>query len=173
MDHRRHGTEQQNIEAVFCRARHTTPCLLVFEDLDSLLNDDNRSFFLNELDGFEENEGILTIATTNYPERLDPAIIERPSRFDRKYTFALPASQERLTYLQNWNARLETSHQLDAETLENLTTLTAGFSFAYLKELCVSTFLSWFHSPDRTVEEVMREQSSQLRAQMSPQSSDA
>lgn len=53
--------------------------LLILEDLDSLLTDQNRSFFLNELDGFAANEGIVTIASTNHPERLDPAISNRPS----------------------------------------------------------------------------------------------
>ena len=67
-----------------------SPCLLVLEDLDSLITDENRSFFLNELDGFAANAGILTIATTNHPGRLDPAILDRPSRFDRKYHFGLP-----------------------------------------------------------------------------------
>src|SRR5262249_49528185 len=43
-------TEQRNIEAVFGRARQQTPCCLVLEDLDALLNDKNRSFFLNQLD---------------------------------------------------------------------------------------------------------------------------
>lgn len=162
-----YGTEQQNIETVFRRARHTTPCILVLEDLDSLLNDENRSFFLNELDGFEENEGILTIATTNFPERLDPSIIERPSRFDRKYTFELPAIEERRRYLQMWNTGLEEALRIEDELIEKIAGLTNGYSFAYLKELCISAFLKWFHSRDTAVGELMLQQSHKLRAQMS------
>lgn len=61
-----------------------SPCVLILEDLDSLINDANRSFFLNQLDGLENNDGILVIGSTNHFERLDPAITKRPSRFDRK-----------------------------------------------------------------------------------------
>ena len=57
---------------------------MVLEDLDSLINDGNRSFFLNQLDGLENNDGLLVIGSTNHYERLDPAITKRPSRFDRK-----------------------------------------------------------------------------------------
>ena len=88
-------TEQAMIRKVFARARKTTPCLLIFEDLDALINDGNRSYFLNELDGFASNTGIVVLATTNHPDRLDPAIVERPSRFDRKYLFPLPGEAER------------------------------------------------------------------------------
>ena len=69
---------------VFDKAREMAPCLLVLEDLDSLINDRNRSFFLNQLDGIEGNDGLLVLTTTNHPERLDPALSDRPSRFDRK-----------------------------------------------------------------------------------------
>ena len=57
---------------------------MVLEDLDSLINDENRSFFLNQLDGLENNDGLLVIGSTNHYDRLDPAITKRPSRFDRK-----------------------------------------------------------------------------------------
>lgn len=49
------------IRLVFERARAEAPCVLVMEDLDSLINDDNRSFFLNEVDGLEDNDGILMV----------------------------------------------------------------------------------------------------------------
>ena len=69
---------------VFNKARQLAPCILVLEDLDSLINDRNRSFFLNQLDGLTGNDGLLVLCTTNHAERLDPALSERPSRFDRK-----------------------------------------------------------------------------------------
>ena len=43
-----------------------SPCLLVFEDLDSLITDKVKSFFLNEVDGLESNDGIMMIGSTNY-----------------------------------------------------------------------------------------------------------
>ena len=81
-----YATEQENMGAVFARARMATPCLLVLEDLDSMIDNENRSFFLNELDGFESNTGLVVLATTNHADRLDPAILNRPSRFDRSTT---------------------------------------------------------------------------------------
>ncbi len=98
-----YATEQENMGAVFARARMTTPCLLVLEDLDSMIDDENRSFFLNELDGFENNSGMVVLATTNHADRLDAAILNRPSRFDRKYYFNLPGVEERRAYVVNWN----------------------------------------------------------------------
>src|SRR5205085_9034892 len=86
-----YSTDEENISKVFEQARKSAPCILVLEDLDSLVTPRNRSFFLNELDGFAANIGIVTLATTNHPERLDPSILDRPSRFDRKYPFDLPA----------------------------------------------------------------------------------
>lgn len=49
------------IKSIFTQARSLAPCLLVFEDLDSLITDKTRSYFLNEVDGLENNEGILMI----------------------------------------------------------------------------------------------------------------
>ncbi len=52
---------------VFERARQEAPCLLVFEDLDSLITDNNRSFFLNEVDGLEDNDGLLLVGQRRKP----------------------------------------------------------------------------------------------------------
>lgn len=50
------------IRNVFLRARSEAPCVLILEDLDSLIKDTNRSFFLNEVDGLEDNDGILMVS---------------------------------------------------------------------------------------------------------------
>lgn len=132
-----------SMRLVFSRARRVAPCVLVFEDLDSLLREDNRSFFLNELDGFAENTGVVVLATTNYPEKIDPAIIDRPSRFDRKYLFDLPQPEERRRYLACWSDRLEPEMRLEQDELERVVAQTGGFSFAYLKELTTSAIMAW------------------------------
>ena len=151
-----HSTEHHVMRALFERARRTTPCIMVLEDLDSLINDSNRAFFLNELDGFASNHGIMTIATTNHPERLDPAILERPSRFDRKYSFDLPAEKERVAYLGLWNDRLEAGLQLSARGVTRVAKATEGFSFAYLKELVLSSMMAWMRKPGAsTMDSVM------------------
>lgn len=58
--------DEYGIMLVFEKARAMAPCLLILEDIDSLINMGNRSFFLNELDGLEENDGILVLGTTNH-----------------------------------------------------------------------------------------------------------
>jgi len=114
--------DQDDIRSIFEKARETTPYLLVFEDIDSLISNDVKSFFLNEIDGLEGNDGIMIIGSTNYyicarrcasnwlarltcippVDRLDAGISKRPSRFDRKYHFALPATPERIQYCDYW-----------------------------------------------------------------------
>lgn len=124
------------IPCLFSRVRELSPCVLVLEDLDALIDDDNRSFILNELDGFAENHGLLTVATSNHPERLDPSLLYRPSRFDRKYRFALPDEALRRAYLERWASAQPT--EVDASALTQATAATEGFTFAYLKELGLS-----------------------------------
>jgi hypothetical protein len=141
----RYGTEDGNIDAVFARAKEITPCILVFEDLDAMIHDKNRSFFLNKLDGLSNASGLVTLATTNHPARLDPAILERPSRFDRKYHFDLPGALERERYLAQWNARVDAAMRVEPPAVAELVEETEGFSFAYLKELWISAMIRWVH----------------------------
>ncbi len=164
---------QVTIRNVFERARRTTPCLLVMEDLDSLITKNNRAFFLNELDGFDNNRGVVILATTNYPEQLDPAITDRPSRFDRKYYFGLPAMQERIDYLADWNERFETEMKLSEEGMAAIASETEGFSFAYLKELALSSMMSWMNGGEKANMDLeMQNQCKILREQMSSEESE-
>jgi hypothetical protein len=151
-----YATEQENMGAVFARARIATPCLMVLEDIDAMIDNENRSFFLNELDGFESNTGLVVLATTNYPDRLDPAIANRPSRFDRKYYFDQPAAPERFAYIAAWNNPKSRTDQprcevdqpaselrLSESAISEVVQQTENFSFAYLKELFVSSTIQW------------------------------
>ena len=136
--------EFYSIGQIFEKARAAAPCLLVFEDLDSLVKEKVRSFFLNEVDGIADNHGIMIIGSTNYLGKLDPSITQRPSRFDRKYPFELPAHAERTRYAEYWRSKLLKNERVDFP--EGLTTVIAdqtdGFSFAYLKEIFVTSLLS-------------------------------
>jgi hypothetical protein len=162
-----HMSDHDTIKRVFDRARETTPCLLIMEDLDSLITDRNRSFFLNELDGFAANTGIVLIATTNHPERLDTAIVDRPSRFDRKYHFMLPAPAERTAYITHWNTTLEPELQLSETGVLEIVAATDGFSYAYLKELFLSSMMRWINTLQPGVmDRVMSDQCQILCEQM-------
>jgi len=159
-------TDQENIRQVFQRARMTAPCLLILEDLDSMINDNSRAFFLNELDGFETNTGLVVLATTNHPERLDPAILDRPSRFDRKYYFDLPAEAERSAYIAAWNMKLQPELRVSETVAIDVCKQTEGFSFAYLKELFLSSMMEWLaQAGGLSMDEIIPGQAVQLRDQ--------
>lgn len=159
-------TAEQMWEQVFDRARGLRPCVLVLEDLDSLVDDENRSFFLNQLDGFEQNHGMIVLATTNHPDRIDPAIMDRPSRFDRKYHFNLPTLSERQEYLLTWQRRLVDETGWSPDEIETVALSTDGFSFAYLKELVISTVMRWMQDPARGFANAAGEQAVILQRQM-------
>jgi len=158
----------RNIKLVFDRARACTPALLILEDLDSLVNNKNRSYFLNELDGFALNTGILVVASANDPAKLDPALVNRPSRFDRRYVFALPELPERSRYLSYFTSSLVGELQLTAEEADRVAAETEGFSFAYLKELVLSSMMAWISAGrNEAMAEQMLRQVVPLRDQMS------
>ena len=161
-------TEEQNMSEVFKRARTTCPCVLVLEDLDSMIDEDNRAFFLNELDGFHPNTGVVVLATTNHPEKLDSSILDRPSRFDRKYYFHLPADVERRAYVARWNCELQPEMRITDDSAERVVCETHDFSFAYLKELFVTSMVQWVSSGGSgSMDEVILGQTELLRKQMS------
>jgi hypothetical protein len=168
-----YGTEQENMAEVFKRARMTPPCIVVLEDLDSMIDDNNRGFFLNELDGFEPNTGVVVLATTNHPEHLDASILDRPSRFDRKYYFELPAENERLAYIAKWNDELQAELRVSKHGAASVAHKTEGFSFAYMKELFVASMLQWVSSGGCcSMDEVILAQVKTLRGQMQKKDND-
>ncbi len=157
---------EQLLQTVFERARELRPCVLILEDLDSLVDERNQSFFLNQLDGFEKNDGLIVLATTNHPERIDSAIIDRPSRFDRKYHFDLPQQDRRHSFLQSWQKKLKDQVEWSAVSVEELAELTDGFSFAYLKELVVSSLLRWLTDVSQPFDQHLNHQRTLLFVQM-------
>lgn len=160
--------DEEGVADVFKRARMVAPCLVVLEDLDSMLKDETRSFFLNELDGFGSNTGVVVLATTNHPEKLDAAILDRPSRFDRKYYFTLPADSERLEYMRKWSNELQPEMRMTKAVAIEVVGRTAGFSFAYLKELLVASMMQWVAGGGAvSMDHVIRAQTELLLSQIS------
>ncbi|KAH8113220.1 P-loop containing nucleoside triphosphate hydrolase protein [Phellopilus nigrolimitatus] len=161
--------EEGAMQEVFGKARILAPCVLILEDLDSLINDRNRSFFLNQLDGIESNDGLLLFGTTNHFDRLDPGLSERPSRFDRKYNFGDPDRDERLLYAKYWQNKLINNDKVefsDALAIE-VSDITYGFSFAYLKEAFVSSLVLLVSGDSKmTFEQTLKSQIKALRKQL-------
>ena len=88
-------------------------------------------------------------------DRLDAGISKRPSRFDRKYHFALPATEERTKYCEHWRNKLTTSSSnlsIPPAFSSAVANRTEGFSFAYLQEAFVSGLLSIARSRRSAVE---------------------
>ncbi|RDW88921.1 hypothetical protein BP6252_00953 [Coleophoma cylindrospora] len=134
---------EEGIRQIFQRARQMAPCLLILEDIDSLVSVGVRSYFFNEVDGLESNHGILMIGSTNHLERLDPGIAKRPSRFDRKYFFDNPDTDERIQYCEYWRHKLANNDKVDFPKIlsPKIADITDNFSFAYLKEAFVAALL--------------------------------
>ncbi|KZV63725.1 P-loop containing nucleoside triphosphate hydrolase protein [Peniophora sp. CONT] len=148
---------EAGVRSIFAHARKHAPCILVIEDLDAMVTPEVRSFFLNELDGIAANHGILTISTTNHPERIDDAIVNRPSRFDVKYTYALPDAALRRAFAEKWirkvavasgeghKPKIQFTNSVE-DVAESVSGATEGFSFAFLKELFLSFLLAYAHA---------------------------
>jgi hypothetical protein len=94
-------------------------------------------------------------------------VLDRPSRFDRKYPLDLPEQPERQAYLALWNGSLKPALQLSEEGLRTIGEQAEGFSFAYLKELCLASTMRWLVAAQPgAMDEVMLAQVHVLREQM-------
>ncbi|KAL8824754.1 MAG: hypothetical protein Q9191_004840 [Dirinaria sp. TL-2023a] len=133
-----------DIGNIFALARSYSPCMLILEDIDTIVTLGSRSYFFNEVDGLQNNDGIFIVASTNHLDQLDPGLSSRPSRFDRKYLFPLPSSEERVLYCQYWRKKLKNKPAIKfpRKLCPAIAGITQEFSFAYLKEAFVATLLT-------------------------------
>lgn len=138
-------TGSYTIQEVFNTVARLAPAILVIEDIDSMPSH-TRSTFLNILDGARVRAGLFIIGTTNYPERIDPALINRAGRFDSTYELTTPVTDIRKKYLQ----QLDQQQLLIEEQLIEITTLTAGLSMSQLNELYMSIALGFHY--DKKIE---------------------
>lgn len=114
-----------------------TPLVVLMEDIDELLDRPNKSDILNLLDGIEGTERTVFLATTNFPRspNLGPRVINRPSRFDRRFRVGHPGPEARRMYLES------ISIGVDDFDIERYARDSHGMSLAHLKELFVGTVL--------------------------------
>jgi chromosomal replication initiation ATPase DnaA len=134
--------------ATFRKIEPNRPLIVLLEDIDSIAGENNHSTskLLNILDGVKQIEDVVYIATTNYPEKLQERITNRPSRFDRRYKVELPNEEIREAYIR---------HKLKDEDLKNVNISewvkrSEGMSLSHLKEVVISTIVM-----GREFEEVM------------------
>ena len=127
----------ESVRQAFSYAEEQSPSLLYFEDLDSLLEKNvDTSSFLNLMDGISAKNGLLVVATANNIQKLKNSITDRPSRFDRKFEIKLPTAEMAYIYLRKWFGSL-----LSVAKCKELSKYAEKhkFSYAYLKELYIST----------------------------------
>ncbi|RPH49078.1 MAG: ATP-binding protein [Desulfobacteraceae bacterium] len=122
-----------SINWAFNRAATQAPSILLIEELEKLSNKEHISMVLNLMDGLSTMKGVLVIATTNYPEKIDPALLLRPSRFDRVWHFPLPDAESRLRLLKK-----KAAGYFEDSVLEHVAKLSTGFSMAYVQEIFAS-----------------------------------
>lgn len=123
-------------------AEKYTPAVVLLEDLDRMVQAKgiSLSHFLNLLDGLKVLNGVLVIATCNEPDKLDPALLHRPSRFDRVWRFDLPKYEQRLELLRRKGGTF-----FSESALEMAARRSEGFSMAYVQEIVVSALLECTH----------------------------
>jgi hypothetical protein len=140
-------TDEDDLHNLFRAAESNAPSMVLLEDMESLTNETmvTRSSFLNVLDGLKPSKGILIIGSSNNPENIDPALIHRPSRFDRVWKFPVPNRELRRRYLADHYS------DLPDEVLDEVAGRTNDWSYAYLNELRTTAGILGIRSADRTI----------------------
>jgi Cdc6-like AAA superfamily ATPase len=111
----------------FARVEPNRKCIVILEDIDSLIQNYGESCYLEMLDSAKTINNVLFIATTNYPEHLDPRIYNRPGRFSHVIKIGLPVPATREAYLK---AILK-----DHRDVEQIVKESEGFTIDHLTAL--------------------------------------
>lgn len=109
--------------------------ILVFEDIDEIINDNGEATVLSLLDGEHNIDCCLNLASTNFPERLGARIINRPSRFDRRIYVDMPSINARKEYLTQATKGSLTENEMAAWLKDS-----EGMSIAHLRELVAAVY---------------------------------
>jgi len=139
------GESEANIREVFDKARQAAPCVLFFDELDSIAKsrgggqgdaggaaDRVINQILTEMDGMGAKKNVFIIGATNRPDIIDSAIM-RPGRLDQLLYIPLPDEASRLSIFQ---ANLRKSPVAKDVDLGHMAKVTKGFSGADLTEIC-------------------------------------
>lgn len=139
------GESEANVREIFDKARAAAPCVLFFDELDSIAKARGSSLgdaggaadrvinqILTEMDGMQAKKNVFIIGATNRPDIIDTAIL-RPGRLDQLIYIPLPDDKSRVSILK---AVLKKSPLAKDVDLEYLAKKTPGFSGADLTEIC-------------------------------------
>lgn len=134
----------QILESLRHTIKDNAPCCVIIEDADTLGGDVAvRSALLNLLDGLFTTPGVLTIASTNSPEKLDEAFTGRPSRFDSFHVIKDPGVPERIKILKR---KLGKVGKLSNTEYNRLASEMEGLSAAFVQEVAACALLESFRT---------------------------
>ena len=142
-------TGRQDIKKCYELARKLSPTLLIIEDIDTAGALDRRASdhpllgeFLQSMDGVVPNHGVITLATTNHSNKIDPAIADRPGRFDRIVEVGLPDKEQRYHILHQHLKPINTAPTVNREAIERLAKSSDGLTGAWLREVVQSALIA-------------------------------
>ncbi len=136
------GMGASKVRDLFKQAKEKAPCIVFIDEIDAIGQkrhsggmggNDEREQTLNqlltEMDGFEENTGVIILAATNRPESLDPALT-RPGRFDRRVPVELPDLAGREAILKVHAKKIHLSEDADLHTIARMAAGASGAELA-------------------------------------------
>ncbi|GMN24981.1 hypothetical protein TIFTF001_000767 [Ficus carica] len=139
------GESEANVREIFDKARQSAPCVLFFDELDSIATQRGSSVgdaggaadrvlnqLLTEMDGMSAKKTVFIVGATNRPDIIDPALL-RPGRLDQLIYIPLPDEESRY---QIFKANLRKSPVSKEVDLRVLAKYTQGFSGADITEIC-------------------------------------
>ena len=137
------GVGAARVRDLFEQAKRKAPCIIFVDEIDAIGQSRMRGFnsnseqentlnqLLAEMDGFEDNNGVVIMGATNRPEILDQALL-RPGRFDRQIQVVLPTEEGREEILKIHTKKLPLSSEIN---LRSIAKVTPGFSGADLANI--------------------------------------
>ena len=135
------GMGAAKVRDLFKQAKEKAPCIVFIDEIDAIGKkrdghvggNDEREQTLNqlltEMDGFEENSGVILLAATNRPESLDPALT-RPGRFDRRVPVELPDLKGREEILKVHAKKIKLADDVDFEKIARMASGASGAELA-------------------------------------------
>ena len=136
------GMGASKVRDLFAQAKEKAPCIVFIDEIDAIGQkrngggmggNDEREQTLNqlltEMDGFEENTGVIILAATNRPESLDPALT-RPGRFDRRVPVELPDLAGREAILKVHAKKIKAADDVDFHTIARMAAGASGAELA-------------------------------------------
>ena len=162
------GMGASKVRDLFKQAKEKAPCIVFIDEIDaigkkrdggSIGGNDEREQTLNqlltEMDGFEENNGVIILAATNRPESLDPALT-RPGRFDRRVPVELPDLKGREEILKVHAKKIRLADNVD---FLQVARMASGASGAELANIVNEAALRAIRSGRKIVEQADLEES--------------